>query len=48
MAFKTNTCKVATLEFDVLGEGMMILCIKDHVSSSELEQLLTPVVQWSV
>ena len=34
MAAKTNTCKVADLELTALGEGMKILCIKDHVRSS--------------
>ena len=34
MASKANTCKVADQEFVGLGEGMKILCIKDHVCSS--------------
>ena len=29
-----RTCKVTDLEFDGLGEGMKILCIKDYVRSS--------------
>ena len=49
MASKSNTCKVADLEFDSFGRRYEDLCIKDHVRSSinnfwkELEQLLTPV-----
>ena len=36
MASKTNPCKVADLSLTAfkLGEGMKILCIKDHVRSS--------------
>ena len=34
MASKTNASKLADLECDGLGEGIKILCIKDHVRSS--------------
>ena len=35
MASKTKASKLADLEFDGFGgEGMKILCIKDHVRSS--------------
>ena len=48
---KLTLVRLQTWSLKVLGEGMKILCIKDHVHFSimilmkELERLLTPISQ---